>query len=200
MTLGTIGGIIAGGLGVAVFNQIAQWGRDTLQKKSENKSFVMKERLKMYPALNNELGYFNFVMNKIHNLTIEYIENIDFNRSVTTEKKRQEEVLKKMEKAKLDVGKSIDNLNFHIFYFPVLMKNYRIINKLYASNLDFQDITNRLEIALESSRNDLVDQAYKELYISTCNKNYTDYRSIYIDLILLVEKEMKKTIKYLEGK
>lgn len=95
MPLGTIGGILAGGLGVAVFNQIAQWGRDTLKKKSENKSFVMKERLKIYPALNDELGYFNFVINKIHNLTIEYIENIDFNRSVTTEKKRQEELLKK---------------------------------------------------------------------------------------------------------
>lgn len=200
MPLGTIGGILAGGLGVAVFNQIAQWGRDTLQKKSENKSFVMKERLKIYPALNDELGYFNFVINKIHNLTIEYIENIDFNRSVTTEKKRQEELLKKIEKAKLDVEESIDNLNFHIFYFPVLMKKYRIINKLYASNLDFQDITDRLEIALESSRNDLVDLAYKELYISTYNKNYTEYRSIYLDLILLVEKEMQRTIKYLEGK
>lgn len=80
------------------------------------------------------------------------------------------------------------------------MKKYRIINKLYASNLDFQDITDRLEIALESSRNDLVDLAYKELYISTYNKNYTEYRSIYLDLILLVEKEMQRTIKYLEGK
>ncbi|MDW4144019.1 hypothetical protein [Staphylococcus saprophyticus] len=195
MPLGTIGGILAGGLGVAIFNQFGQWGRDTVQRKSENKSLLMREKLKIIYELNSELRDFDNLAHSAYNIINKYMSTPLENRDTEIEKIGH--VDKEINNTQISNEHYLKNLHINLSYFPNIDKNIKE-TKIY--NLQRRVITGYLSIdGIENSyslsriqgniRKDL-----EEIY----ENDYVEYVKAYQLITNVMKEETQKIIKYLE--
>lgn len=195
MPLGTIGGILAGGLGVAIFNQFGQWGRDTVQRKSENKSLLMREKLKIIYELNSELRDFDNLAHSAYNIINKYMSTPLENRDTEIEKIGH--VDKEINNTQISNEHYLKNLHINLSYFPNIDKNIKE-TKIY--NLQRRVITGYLSIdGIENSyslsriqgniRKDL-----EEIY----ENDYVEYVEAYQLITNVMKEETQKIIKYLE--
>lgn len=195
MPLGTIGGILAGGLGVAIFNQFGQWGRDTVQRKSENKSLLMREKLKIIYELNSELRDFDNLAHSAYNIINKYMSTPLENKDTEIEKIGH--VDKEINNTQISNEHYLKNLHINLSYFPNIDKNIKE-TKIY--NLQRRVITGYLSIdGIENSyslsriqgniRKDL-----EEIY----ENDYVEYVKAYQLITNVMKEETQKIIKYLE--
>ncbi|MGP0637788.1 hypothetical protein ACTRV7_05110 [Staphylococcus xylosus] len=195
MALGTIGGVLAGGLGVAIFNQIAQWGRDTAQKKAENRSLIMREKLKIIYELNSEFRDFDNLTHSTYFIISKYMKSPLENRDIEINK--LQEIDNEINKTQISNDYYLKNLYLNLSYFPELEKQVRETNIynlqriVVMGYLSIDSIENSYSLnRTNGHKREDIEKQYEE--------NYREYVQAYQKITDTMKVEIKNIIKYLE--
>lgn len=120
MILEMLGGFLSGGIAVALVNQGLQFYREKKQRIVENKSFVMKEKLKVINELQLEFKNFEYttgiIILEIRNYINSNIENEE------VEKQKVKKIRDTIQQSSINTPNYLGNLELYLNYFPNLRK------------------------------------------------------------------------------
>lgn len=120
MILEMLGGFLSGGIVVALVNQGLQFYREKKQRIVENKSFVMKEKLKVINELELEFKNFEYttgiIILEIRNYINSNIENEE------VEKEKVKKIRDTIQQSSINTPNYLGNLELYLNYFPNLRK------------------------------------------------------------------------------
>ncbi|PTH90729.1 hypothetical protein BU108_13165 [Staphylococcus xylosus] len=120
MILEMLGGFLSGGIAVALVNQGLQFYREKKQRIVENKSFVMKEKLKVINELQLEFKNFEYttgiIILEIRNYINSNIENEE------VEKQKVKKIRDSIQQSSINTPNYLGNLELYLNYFPNLRK------------------------------------------------------------------------------
>lgn len=120
MILEMLGGFLSGGIVVALVNQGLQFYREKKQRIVENKSFVMKEKLKVINELQLEFKNFEYttgiIILEIRNYINSNIENEE------VEKQKVKKIRDTIQQSSINTPNYLGNLELYLNYFPNLKK------------------------------------------------------------------------------
>ncbi|MDW3960556.1 hypothetical protein [Staphylococcus saprophyticus] len=120
MILEMLGGFLSGGIAVALVNQGLQFYREKKQRIVENKSFVMKEKLKVINEIQLEFKNFEYttgiIILEIRNYINSNIENEE------VEKQKVKKIRDTIQQSSINTPNYLGNLELYLNYFPNLRK------------------------------------------------------------------------------
>lgn len=120
MILEMLGGFLSGGIAVALVNQSLQFYREKKQRIVENKSFVMKEKLKVINELQLEFKNFEYTTGIIILEIRNYINSNIENKEV--EKQKVKKIGDTIQQSSINTPNYLGNLELYLNYFPNLRK------------------------------------------------------------------------------
>ena len=120
MIIGMLGSFLTGGIAVALVNQGLQFIREKKHRLAENKSFVMKEKLKIINDLQLEFKSFEYTTGIIF-LEIKSYINSNLEKE-EIEKKKVAKIRETIQQSDINTSNYLGNLELYLNYFPNLKK------------------------------------------------------------------------------
>ena len=193
---------LSSGTAVAFVNHFLQARRKKQEIKFENKSVLIREKIKFIDEVNETLNFIvdtlSKTFNKINSYIVDFIEN-----NVKVKKEKLKELENDIDNNESKIRNSSRNLNLHLNYFPK-------VKEVVHEHLFFKYIDDLLKAFKEFVRNfskpitvgKIFDDYYSrvdETYMNIIKIKFKNFNEKYTLVLGEVDKEGEKIYKYLDN-
>lgn len=188
---------ISSSLLVAILNHFSLTWRNKNQREFENKSFVMKEKLKVLNELENEFKEFAHVTSTIYIELKKYMnsELEDYDK----EKQKIKLIRKTIEQSQINSPDYLGNIMVHLNYFPNI-KNTIYDNNLFGKQSKvikvFWTAENENEKYYKKRMNGIKDENIEQKLLTY----FEEYNKSLINVRNAMNSEVSVILEYLEKK
>lgn len=194
---------LSSGTAVAFVNHFLQSRRKKQEIKFENKSVLIREKMKIIEEINKILNDIGSIFSNEYNNVKSYIKNIDKN-EIKEDDRKIYKLNIEIEDNELKIRNAVSNLNLYLNYFPSVKKKtqkicfYGTIDEFLAA---FEKVTNNA-ITYHNIADSLIKLAEPKIYASILieiENKFREFNSAYNIVSKELHKEGEKIYNYLNN-